>query len=129
MAPYAVCNLGNLTPTSSGSSNTGAVGGLHDAESLTIYVTSSAGTASTGATPLAIQVSQFDPALTAPGGVTESTLFYLLRLTSTLAGLPVLTTGGAITIEAPAFRGLRLTNMTSAVAAEIVGYITKKIVV
>jgi len=97
------------------------VGHLDDAEALTIYVTSSAATASTGATALKIQVTHQDPA-----DVT-STYILLSGLVSTAAGTPVLTSGQAYMISPVAFRGLRLTNLTSAVASEVVARITKQI--
>lgn len=121
--PRIVRDFTPLIPTSSGSSVTNSIGHLDDAHSLMIYITSSAATASTGASPLRIQVSYNDPA-----DVTSTFITYSGPL-STGAGIPVLTTGQAYSLFPVPFRGLRLTNLTSAVLNEVVAVVTKQITV
>lgn len=119
--PYTVKDLGSITPTSSGSSVSKAWGHLDDATSITIYLTSSAGTQSTGANGLQIQVSQFDPADNFPlVGVTQSSQFYT-------ASTGALSTNGAIAISNISFRGLRLTGLTSAVNNEVIAFASKQV--
>lgn len=120
-------DLPNLVPTSSGSSTTNAIGGFDDAIALMIFVASSAGTASTGASaPLKIIVSPADLSLSTQFQ-TGSTAMFTYAFTTTLAGIPVLTTGQCYTISPVPFRSLALTNMTSAVASEVIARVTAQI--
>lgn len=127
--PYIVKDLPPLVPTSSGSSNTNAVGLLDDAHFITVYITSSAGTASSGASaPLTIQISAMDYAVSTSFQVASS-MFFTYQIGSTTGGIPLLTTGTAVTIPQVGFRSLRLTNMTSAVINEVVARVSAKILV
>lgn len=117
--PYIVKDLPPLIPTSSGSSNTNAVGLIDDARFITLYISSSAGTASTGATTLNLQISAMDYAASS-SFQTASSQFFTYQIGSTTGGTLLLTTGTAITIPGVGFRSLRLTNLTSAVASEVV---------
>ena len=120
--PNIVRDLPNLTPTSSGSASTIAIGHLDDASSITIFLNSTASAASTGANPLTIQVSQFDPLDVLPQpGVSQSSAFFNVSSSNTYS------TGTAISLTNISFRGLRLTNLTSAPAGDIIAYVSKQI--
>ena len=114
-----VCSSGANTP-----SNT--ISGFAGCDALIIYVSSSAGAASTVASaPLAIEVSQLDPSINIAGvGVTRTTGYVALNpvSTSTAAAYYSLTSGRAIIIENPPFRSFRLAHFTSATATEPVGW-------
>jgi hypothetical protein len=130
---YTVKDLPPLIPTSSGSSFTNFVGKLDDADSITIYVSSSADTASTGAgAPLLLQTIQFDPNDPFPltgVGISLSSAVFSYSLTTTTGGVPLLSTGAAVTIPNISFRGFRLANLTSAVVSEIIATVSKQIAV
>lgn len=112
--PYTVQDLPKLVATSSGKTN--AVGSLDDAASITIYLTSSAA----GSSGALIQVAQFDPAITAPMGVTQST-FWVTAATVTSSNTAVVLTNVS-------FRGLRLISTSTAFTAnEVVGFVSKQI--
>jgi hypothetical protein len=110
-----VRDLPTIVATSSG--KTIAIGNLDDANSITIFLASSA----TSGLPLT-QISQFDPAIPAQSGVTQ--------MTSTMwATGPAFTSSfTALTISNVSFRGLRLNSTSTAFTAnEIVAYVTKQI--
>lgn len=119
---WSVADLKSLTPTSSGSVNTNGVGGLDDAESITIFLSTAAGANLLVPT---IQISQFDPNIPAPVGVTQSTQWY----SSTDIG--PFTAGGALTISEISFRGLRLVSSagSSVAAGTIVAFVSKQLFV
>ena len=126
---WQVVNLPALQLSSVGSSFTNAIGSLDDAESITIFFTSSAATLSSGNT---IWVSQFDPAIPAPVGVTQSTAFHMystaLALVSTVStGL----TRNFVTISPVSFRGLTigLVSSVSGSTGEVIAFATKQIFV
>lgn len=125
---WQVANLPALIPTSSGSLFTNGIGSLDDAESITIFMTSSSATGSSAA---AIQVSQFDPAIAAPVGVTQSTGWYLLTIGSTTGGTYVFgsTLSNAVTISPVSFRGIRLSALASAVTTDTIAFATKQLFV
>ncbi len=114
---YIVRDLPNLVATSSG--KTAGIGSLDDASSITIFLTSSATGVVTGSV---IQVSQFDPAIPAPAGVTQSTQWVSAgTVTSSLT---------AVVLSNVSFRGLRLVSSSTAMTvAEIVAYVSKQITV
>lgn len=119
---WQVTNLPNLLPTSSGSVNTNGVGSLDDAEVITIFLSTLSTTVSAS-----IQVSQFDPAIAAPGGVTQSTQWY--NFTNNPSTGTVVITSGALTIADIGFRGLRLVTSGGDAAGVIVAFATKQIFV
>lgn len=117
MANVSVRDLPNLVATSSG--KTAGIGNLDDAASISLFLASSA----TGALPL-IQVSQFDPAIPAMSGVTQSTQWYTLST----AFATFTTSGASVTLSPVSFRGLRLNSTSTAfTAAEVVAFATKQI--
>ena len=128
--PYQVVDLGNITVTSSGNPvNTVGVGHLDDATNVTIFVTSSGNWSSTSAAGVTVQVSQFDPFDTvfSTQFVAQSTAWF--QLVNTTGGNVIVTSSGlALTINDISFRGIRLTNLSSA-GTDIVGRITKQITV
>ena len=121
---YTVRNLPPLIPTSTSTTvgiATNGVGGLDDAYAVTVWISSSANAASTNSgAPLTIQVCQFDPSLASSAdglggeGNSVSTGYVTYQLGSTTGGIPLCSTGTAITISPVGFRGLRLINITSA---------------
>jgi hypothetical protein len=114
-----VRDLPNLVATSSG--KTAGIGNLDDASSITIFLASSA----TGAPPL-IQVSQFDPAIPAQSGVSQSTNWY--GLSTAIGGFTSSVVSPSVTISNISFRGLRLNSTsTGFTAAEVVAFATKQI--
>jgi hypothetical protein len=125
---YTVRDLPRFTPSSSGSVTSNEIGSLDDAEAIGIYITSSANTGSS-ATGLIVQVAQYDPAIGPIG--TQSTQWFRLVLASTVTGGSTFTlsTGSGHTIAEVAFRGIRLHGLTSAPAGEVLGFVTKQILV
>lgn len=125
---WQVVQLPPLTVATTAALVTNAIGSLDDADSIMIFVTSSATTLTSGAR---IEVSLFDPSITFSSAQTvgSSSAFYSL---STAAGLfstaaPARTVQ---TIQPVAFRGLRLSVLASAsVAGEIVALVSKQIFV
>jgi hypothetical protein len=108
------------------------VGSLDDADSVTIYLVSTAAATSTGAV-MFLQVTQYDPALASSAsvtGVTQSTAFHMLSsvIFSTGAGL-VTSSGCAITISPINFRGMRIIGLSSATSGEPIAYVTKQIII
>ena len=127
---WQVVNLPNLTLVgTSASSPSVAIGSLDDAESITIYMNTTASATSTNG--LGLQVSQFDPAIPLPTGVTQSTVWYSLSSNafSTAAAGQVTSSGSAFTLTGISYRGLRLTGFSSGVAGEIVARASKSIFV
>lgn len=128
---WQVVNLPNLVlvGTSAGAF-TNAIGSLDDAESITFFMVSTAAATSTGAAGILLQVSQFDPAVTAPGGVTQSTGFNTLSSTIFSTGAGLLTSSGyAITVTNVAYRGLRLSGYSSGTDGELIARVCKSILV
>lgn len=123
---YTVTNLPPLVASgTSAGAFTNAIGSLDDAESIMLFMTSSGNFASTGSAGLLLQVSQFDPAITAPVGVTQSTIWHTMSTTL----FPIATSSGAAhVINAAGFRGIRLAGLTSAINGELVARVTKMIV-
>ena len=97
------------------------IGNLDDAGSITIFPTSSATASLAGAL---IQVSQFDPAIAAQTGVSQSTGWNSLSTTIVITSSSV-----SVTITNVSFRGLRLSNFitTSSQAGEVVAFVSKQI--
>jgi hypothetical protein len=118
---YIVRDLPSIVITSSGSLLTGGVGSLDDADAITIFL--STATAALLLLPT-VEISQFDPAIPTPVGVSQSTEWYA----STQYAFTV---GGAITISPVAFRGLRLRTSagSSIVGGTVVAFCTKQIFV
>jgi hypothetical protein len=128
---YDVRQLPTLTAASTtANANTTPVGGLDDAESITIYFVSTrnAGSSSNG---LAIQVSQFDPSLASSAsvtGITVSTAFH--SLSSTIFSSAIVTSSGAaFTLSPISFKGLRLSGLTSAASGENIAFISKQVLI
>ena len=120
----------NLPPMIASGTSAGAftvgTGSLDDAQYIMIYMTSSANAASTVTAGLRLQVSQFDPAIAAPVGVTQSTGWQTLSTTV----FPVATSSGAAhVILSAGFRGIRLSGITSALTGERIAWVSKQIVV
>ena|SRR5689334_7800886 len=112
--PFQTIDLPRIVATSSG--KTVPVGGLDDASSITIYLTSSA----TGSSGAVVQVSQFDPLVLSSPGVSQST-FWVTAATVTSSNTAVVLTNVS-------FRGLRLVSSSTAFTAnEVVAYIAKQI--
>ena len=128
MPGYTVKNLPRLTAATTGANAvTAAIGSLDDAESITIYMISTAAAASTGV-GLHLQVSQFDPAINLPLGVTQSTGFNVLSSTIFSSGAGLVTSSGyAITVSVGGWRGMRIGGLTSATSGEPIAYVAKKI--
>lgn len=124
---YQTVNLPRLVAQSTGAGAvTNGIGSLDDAEVIHIYMISTANAASTTAAGLTLQVSQFDPAIAAPVGVTQSTNWH----TMSTALFPVATSSGSVHVVSPAgFRGLRLNGLTSAVGSEVIAYVSKQVLV
>ena len=121
--PYQVVNLPRLVAQSTGTGSvTQGIGNLDDANAINIFITSSAGIAHTA---LVVSVSQFDPAIAAPSGVTQSTGWN--QLSTALYGFT--SSGQAIIVSPVAFRGLRLGGTSSAATGEVVAYASKQILV
>src|SRR6476659_10382679 len=120
MQQYIVRNLPSLVTQSTGTGAvTNALGNLDDANCITIFLCSSAGSG----IPL-IQVSQYDPAIASPQpGVSESTTWRVLQ------AFAATSSGTAIMITNVGFRGLRLANTSSAATGEIIAYASKQILV
>ena len=123
---WQVVNLPPLTVATTSATTTNAIGNLDDAESIAIFVTSSATSLTSGTR---IEVSQFDPAIGTPVGVTQSTQFF--SLSSAVALFSTAAPAKVIQIITPVqFRGLRLVVLATAnVAGEIVAHVTKSIFV
>ena len=127
---WQVVNLPNLTlvGTSAGSPTIG-IGSLDDAESITIFMNTTAVGTSTGAGTMGLQISQFDPAIPLPTGVTQSTVWYSIS-TGLFSTTAVVTSSGvAFTLTNISYRGLRLTGFTSGAAGEIIARASKTIFV
>lgn len=127
---WQVVNLPKLTLATTGAAAvTNGIGNLDDAESITLYFVSTAAATSTGAL-LALQVSQFDPAVAAPVGVTQSTGWNTLSsiIFSTGAGL-FTSSGYAFTLAPIGFRGLRISGLSSGTSGETIAYASKTIFV
>lgn len=124
---WQVVNLPALTVATTSAVVTNAIGNLDDAEGITLFFTSSATSLSSGTL---VQISQFDPAINAPAGVTQSTGFF--GLSSAIGSFSTTSTSrNTLTIASPiTFRGLRLSVLASAnVAGEVVAFATKTIFV
>src|SRR6266699_3452113 len=131
-----VRDLPLLHVTSSASAATNAIGKLDDANSITLFFTTSFSGNSTGAT---IQISQFDPfdvpgggytgtsfaGPVSPPGTTQSSQWYILS-TATIG--QITSSGTSLTITNISFRGLRIGGMTSSTAAaDTVAFASKSI--
>lgn len=118
---YIVRDLPPLkTVTTSGGANfTNTIGSLDDANSITLFFTSSF----TGTTSNAnIHVTQFDPAIPLQSGVSQSTGLY--NLSTAL----ITSSGMALTLTNISFRGLRVDfTATSSASGEIMAYASKQI--
>lgn len=124
-----VRNLPAITAASSGANAaSNAIGNLDDATSIGIFLVSTGNWASSG-TGIRLQISQFDPAIAAPVGVTQSTDFYMYSSATLSSGVAGYTSSAAFIITGGAFRGIRLTGLTSATAGEKIAYVTKQITV
>lgn len=113
---YIVRDLPSLVATSSG--KTAGVGRLDDANSITIYLTSSAAGAVTGSI---IQVSQFDPAdpTVVPGQTLSS--FWVTAATVTSSNT-------AIVLTNVSFRGMRISSSSTGFnVGEVVAFASKQI--
>ena len=127
---WQAVNLPALIPTTTGAGAvTNAIGNLDDAESITIYMVSTANAGSSGATGLTIQVCQFDPASALPVGVTQSTVFNALTTNVFSTTVTMTSSGSAFTITPVGFRGLRLSGITSGVSGQTIAYVSKTIFV
>ena len=125
MVPSQVRDVGTLTPTSSGSVTTNALGHLDDASAITIFTASSANSPSS---QYVLQVSVIDPADAFPlGGVTATSGFFDFQPSITSTGLVLLGSAASVTIGNLGFRGLRMRGLTSAFAADTIAYVTKQI--
>ena len=128
---WQVVNLPPLIPTTTGANSvTNGIGNLDDAESITLYFVSTANASSTTG-PLTLQVSQFDPAIPLPVGVTQSTVWNSIstNLFSTAAAGQVTSSGAVVTIAPIGFRGMRLTGLASGISGQVVAYVSKTIFV
>lgn len=119
-----------LAGTSAGAF-TNPIGGLDDAESITLFMVSTPAATTTGAL-LALQVSQFDPSLASSAsqtGVITSTAYHPLSslIFSTATGLVNTTAGTAITITNISFKGLRISGYSSGTAGEKIAFVSKQI--
>ena len=128
---YVTVQLPTLVAAAtSANSPTNAIGSLDDAESLTIFMVSTAAATSTGGL-LLLQVSQFDPSLASSAamvGVTVSTAYHQLSslIFSTGAGL-VTSSGVAITINNISYKGLRMIGLSSATSGEKIAFVSKQV--
>lgn len=117
-----VRNLPRLVAQSTGTGSvTQGIGSLDDASSITIFPQSTAGFA-VGA--LIVQISQFDPAIPTPLGVTESTGW---QAVSTGAAFVFTSSNTALTLSNISFKGLRLSGTSSSATSEVVAYVSKQI--
>ena len=132
---WQVVNLPALIPTTTGAGAvTNFIGNLDDADSLTIYMVSTANAGSSGATGLTIQVTQWDPATTPtpPTGVTQSTAINTLStsvFSTGATGSTILMTssGNILNIMPVNFRGLRLSGVTSGISGQAIAFASKTI--
>jgi hypothetical protein len=119
---YIVRDLPPLkTATSSGgASNTNVIGSLDNANSITLFFTSSFSGTTTTAT---LHVTQYDPAIPLQSGVSQSTGFY--NLSTAL----ITSSGMALTLSNISFRGLQVTGFTatSSASGEIIAYASAQI--
>lgn len=127
---WEVKNLPALIPTTTGAGAvTNGIGNLDDAESITIYMVSTANAGSSGATGLTIQVSQFNPAIIAPVGVTESTVWNNLTTNIFSTTVQMTSSSSAFTLSPVNFRGLRLSGVTSGITGQTIAFASKSIFV
>ena len=111
MSGYSVASLGTILPTSSGATVSNLFRHLDDADSIGIFITSSANAATSG-----IYVTNEDSS--------NPTEFY--RFSST-GGAAMVTSSGSMHVISPVtFRGLRLQGMASGTATEPIGFVTKQ---
>ena len=121
--PYIVTDLGKFTNTaSSGGTNlSSGIGGLDDASSISLFLTSSA-----LCSVAAIQVSQFDPYSMdpPPNGWAGSTAWFNLST----AVATVTSSGSQLFINNISFRGLRISvTATSSAKGEVMAFVCKQI--
>jgi hypothetical protein len=110
-----VRDIGSLkltsTSTAVAAAPTNALGHLDDADTVTLFITSSGNALTSG---LVIQVSQYDPADSFPrAGVSQSSAWY--NVSSSVS----YTSGTVITLSGISFRGLRVTVGASGSTAEL----------
>ena len=119
-----------VAAATSANATTNPIGGLDDAAAITFYMVSTAPATSTG-TGLLLQVCMFDPSLASSAsetGTTVSTAYQTLSTTIFSSGTGLITSSGyAITISPIAFRGLRISGLTSATSGEKIAWVTKQI--
>lgn len=122
--PYKTCDLAPLILTSAASPRTQLVGKIDDAESISIFFTSSAGVLTSNCKVI---VSWWDPYDPLPATVTTS-MFY----TDLVVGTSVFLTSGTavITVDNVSFRGIGLATSANALTtSDIVALMTKQILV
>lgn len=127
--PYLVVDLPPMTVSVTSSADTALkVGALDDASNILVFMASSAGTLTSAGSVAVMQVSQFDPVVTASGGRVESSQWFNI---STQYGFSFPASSGTVYLISPVtFRGLRIFGGTSAATVgEIVARITKQITV
>ena len=127
---WQVVNLPALIPTTTGANSvTNGIGNLDDADAITIFMVSTANASSTTG-PLTLQISQFDPAIPLPVGVTQSTVWNSVSSVFFSTALGQFTSSGFThTISPVCFRGIRLTGLASGISGQAVAYVSKTIFV
>ena len=118
-----VRNLPRLVAQSTGTGSvTQGIGGLDDADSITVFLQSTGGFAHTA---IQLQVNQNDVSLPVQSGVTESTAWN--SYSTSVFGFT--SSGQAAKITDISFRSLRLVGTSSAATSEVVAYVSKQIIV
>lgn len=122
-----VRDLPTLTPSSSGSLFSRAIGQLDDATSISLFLASSANANTSAAT---IQVAPFDPTLPwfAGPGTQQAGLSSSFWVTLSTAIATITSSASQLVINNVAFRGLRL-SITTSNAGEVIAYVSKQITV
>ncbi len=120
---YSIVGLPSLIPSSSASGKTIGLGQLDDAETITLFLASSASANSTAAT---IQVAPFDPTLPFLQQQGVSSSGWVTLSTDSFSG--VTSSASQWLIKNTGFKGLRL-SLTTSNANEIIAYVQKRIFV